>query len=65
MSLNMNATYLMIALFYSVLTFVVGPFVVPMFLNHKYNIELGFLLGFIVSIVLWMSMGKMYYLKSK
>lgn len=65
MSLNMNSTYLMIAFFYSVLTFVVGPLVVPMFFNHKYNMELGFLFGFVVSLILWMNMGKTYYLKSK
>ena len=44
---------------YSVLTFVVGPYVTRLFLSdHPDQCVAGFLLGFTVSIFLWMKFGR-------
>ena len=45
---------------YSFLTFFIGPFLTRPFLgNHPDQCVGGFLLGFTISILLWMKFGKM------
>ena len=60
---TVNGTYIMIIALYSIITFFIAPTVVMMFLKHKYNMEIGFILGFVVSILLWINIGKTYYIK--
>ena len=64
MGMKVNTTFIMIMLFYSFLTFFVGPMITTMFLKHKFSVEIGFLLGFVVSLLLWVNLGKKYYVKS-
>ena len=46
--------------FYSFLTFFLGPFLTrPFFGNHPDQCIGGFLLGFTISVLLWMKFGKM------
>ena len=48
-----------IMLFYAFLTFFVGPMATEKFMaDNDYKFEIGFVLGFIVSIGLWMKFGK-------
>lgn len=48
-----------IMLFYAALTFFVGPMVAEKLMADNENkYEIGFVLGFIVSIGLWMKFGK-------
>lgn len=48
-----------IMLFYGFLTFLVGPMVAEKVMKDNENkYEIGFVLGFIVSIGLWMKFGK-------
>jgi len=49
-----------IMVFYSILTFFVGPFITKMFMTND-SIVAGFVLGFAVSILLWMTVGKKMY----
>ena len=50
-----------IMIFYSVLTFGVGPFLTRPFLGeHPDQCVAGFLLGFTISILLWMKYGRHY-----
>ena len=45
--------------FYSLLTYFVGPLVTRPFLNdHPDQCVAGFLLGFTVSVLLWMKVGR-------
>ena len=45
--------------FYSMLTFFVGPFITRPFLGqHPDQCVAGFLLGFTISVLLWMKFGK-------
>ena len=45
--------------FYSVLTFFIGPFITRPFMNdHPDQCIAGFLVGFTVSILLWMKFGR-------
>lgn len=51
-----------IMIFYSLLTFFVGPLVTRPFLNeHPDQCVAGFLLGFTVSVLLWMKVGRKMY----
>lgn len=51
---------IMAMVFYSFLTFFLGPFLTRPFLgNHPDQCIAGFLLGFTVSVLLWMKFGKM------
>ena len=51
---------IMAMVFYSFLTFFLGPFLTRPFLgNHPDQCIAGFLLGFTISIILWMKFGKM------
>ena len=50
-----------IMIFYSILTFFVGPLVTrPFMKDHPDQCIAGFLLGFTVSIFLWMKFGRKY-----
>jgi hypothetical protein len=55
-----NTSFIMIAVFYSIITFFVAPMLVQRFFKHQYSVELGFLLGFVISLGLWMNVGKSY-----
>ena len=46
-------------IFYSVLTFFIGPYITrPLMKDHPDQCIAGFLLGFTVSIMLWMKFGR-------
>ena len=50
-----------IMIFYSILTFFVGPYITGRFLkNHPDKCVAGFLVGFTISILLLMKFGKNY-----
>jgi len=50
-----------IMIFYSILTFFVGPLITrPFMKDHPDNCIAGFLLGFTLSIFLWMKYGRKY-----
>jgi len=50
-----------IMIFYSLLTFFVGPFITRPFLKeHPDHCIAGFLVGFTISILLWMKIGRHY-----
>jgi len=50
-----------IMIFYSILTFFVGPFITRPFLkDHPDHCVAGFLVGFTLSILLWMKVGRHY-----
>ena len=50
-----------IMVFYSILTFFLGPMVTRLFLSdHPDQCVAGFLLGFTVSVLLWMKIGRKY-----
>jgi len=52
-----------IMVFYSVLTFFIGPFISGFLMKeHPDHYIGGFLLGFTISILLWMKVGR-YYIK--
>ena len=55
-----SSSSIMAMVFYSFLTFFLGPFLTRPFLgNHPDQCIAGFLLGFTVSVLLWMKFGKM------
>ena len=50
--------------FYSFLTFFLGPMITrPFMKDHPDQCVAGFLLGFTVSVLLWMKVGRKYALK--
>ena len=54
---SLNSTFAMI--FYSLLTFFIGPYLTRPFLkDHPDQCMGGFLLGFTISMLLWMKFGK-------
>ena len=56
-----NNTMLGIMVFYSILTFFVGPVITRPFLgDHPDQCIGGFLLGFTISVFLWMKYGRHY-----
>jgi hypothetical protein len=56
-----NPTMIGIMIFYSILTFFIGPLITQMFLaEHPDQCVAGFLLGFTISILLWMKYGRKY-----
>ena len=56
-----SPTMIGIMIFYSILTFFVGPLVTrPFMKDHPDQCIAGFLLGFTVSIFLWMKFGRKY-----
>tara|TARA_A100001015_G_scaffold314925_1_gene425547 strand:+ start:217 stop:435 length:219 start_codon:yes stop_codon:yes gene_type:complete len=55
-----------IMIFYSLLTFFVGPFLTRPFMNdHPDQCIAGFLVGFTMSILLWMKYGRHYTIDGK
>ena len=60
-----SPTMIGIMIFYSILTFFVGPLVTrPFMKDHPDQCIAGFLLGFTVSIFLWMKYGRKYVKKN-
>ena len=56
-----NSTVLSIMVFYSIITFFIGPLLTRPFMNdHPDQCIAGFLLGFTISIFLWMKYGRHY-----
>tara|TARA_B100000575_G_C23114828_1_gene644342 strand:- start:1734 stop:1928 length:195 start_codon:yes stop_codon:yes gene_type:complete len=56
-----NSTVIGIMIFYSLLTFFIGPLVTrPFMKGHPDQCVAGFLLGFTVSVLLWMKYGRKY-----
>lgn len=50
-----------IMVFYSILTFFIGPFLTaPLLGEHPDKCVAGFLVGFTISILLWMKFGRYY-----
>ena len=50
-----------IMIFYSFLTFFLGPFITrPFMKDHPDQCIAGFLVGFTISILLWMKVGRHY-----
>lgn len=50
-----------IMVFYSILTYFIGPIITRTFLaDHPDQCVAGFLLGFTISIILWMKFGRHY-----
>lgn len=50
-----------IMIFYSFLTFFLGPFITrPFMSDHPDQCVAGFLVGFTISILLWMKVGRHY-----
>jgi Kef-type K+ transport system membrane component KefB len=61
-----NSTTIGIMIFYSILTFFVGPYLTkPFFNNHPDQCVAGFLVGFTISVILWMKYGIHYVKKIK
>ncbi len=59
-----NNTVIGIMVFYSILTFFVGPYVSGMVLKNNPNQDvIGFTVGFIISVILWMKVGRGYITK--
>jgi hypothetical protein len=59
-----NNTTIGIMVLYSVLTFFIGPLVTRQFLSdHPDQCVAGFLLGFTISVFLWMKYGRHYATK--
>ena len=56
-----NPTTIAIMVFYSFLTFFLGPLITRTFLSeHPDQCVAGFLLGFTISVLLWMKYGRKY-----
>jgi len=54
-----NTSKIMAMIFYSILTFFVGPLITRPFLkDHPDQCVAGFTLGFAISIILWMKFGR-------
>lgn len=59
-----NNTTIAIMVFYSILTFFVAPYVSGMLLKNNPNHDvIGFAVGFIISVILWMKVGRDYITK--
>jgi hypothetical protein len=59
-------TTISIMVFYSILTFFIGPFITRPFMNeHPDQCVAGFLVGFTLSILLWMKYGRHYTMGGK
>ena len=56
-----SSTMISIMIFYSLLTFFAGPLITrPFMSDHPDQCIAGFLLGFTISIFLWMKYGRHY-----
>lgn len=59
-----SPTSIAIMIFYSFLTFFIGPYITAPFMgDHPDKCVAGFLLGFTISILLWMKIGRHYGMK--
>lgn len=59
-----NKTTIGIMVFYSILTFFVAPYVSGMLLKNDPNHDIiGFTVGFIISVILWIKVGRGYITK--
>lgn len=59
-----NNTTIAIMVFYSILTFFVAPYVAGIYLKNNPNHDIiGFTVGFIISVILWMKVGRNYITK--
>ena len=59
-----NPIVIGIMVFYSILTFFIGPMITRLFMNdHPDQCIAGFLVGFTISILLWMKYGRHYVKK--
>lgn len=59
-----NKTTIGIMVFYSILTFFVAPYVSGMLLKNNPNHDvIGFAVGFVVSVILWVQFGRGYITK--
>lgn len=57
----MNQKEIYVMIFYSILTFFIGPKVVPLVTKNYPDRHIpGFILGFVLSIYLWINFGKKY-----
>ena len=60
-----SSTSISIMVFYSLLTFFVGPYLTKSFIdNTPDNCLAGFTLGFAISIILWIKYGKKVAIRS-
>ena len=65
-----NPKTIIIMIFYSILTFFVGPYLIRPFIRESKTISiteidlLGFLVGFSISCILWVKFGKYYATKN-
>jgi len=56
-----SPTSIGIMIFYSLLTFFIGPYITAPFMGHDpVQCIAGFLLGFTISIILWIKVGRFY-----
>jgi len=56
-----SPTSIAIMIFYSILTFFIGPYITAPFMGHDpIQCIAGFLVGFTISIILWMKFGIHY-----
>jgi len=59
-----SPTSIAIMIFYSILTFFIGPYLTMPFMgDHPDKCVAGFLVGFTISILLWMKVGRHYSMK--
>jgi hypothetical protein len=59
-----SPTSIAIMIFYSILTFFIGPYLTMPFMgDHPDKCVAGFLVGFTISILLWMKVGRHYGMK--
>lgn len=59
-----NNTTIAIMVFYSFLTFFLAPYVAGMVLKNNPNHDvIGFTFGFVVSVILWIKVGRNYITK--
>lgn len=53
-----NNTLIGVMVFYSILTYFIGPYLrLPFVLNNTDTVAAGFTIGFIVSMILWYTFG--------
>ena len=59
-----NNTTIAIMVFYSFLTFFIAPHIAGMVLKNDPNHDIiGFSVGFVISVILWMKIGRNYITK--
>jgi hypothetical protein len=59
-----NKTTIGIMVFYSILTFFLAPYVTGMVMKNDPNYDIiGFAVGFVISVILWVKVGRNYITK--